>query len=112
MKIALVQTSPVWEAPAANLAAAERWVGEAEADLVVFCEMFTTGFTMNAATAAETMQGKGPAALREMARRHGKAIMGSMAIGEVEAEVGDAAHVQVVVFCDLYHKRFGGVFTP
>jgi len=82
MKIALVQTSPVWEAPAANLAAADRWVGKAEADLVVFCEMFTTGFTMNAATAADTMSGKGPQALREMARRHGKAIMGSMAIGE------------------------------
>jgi len=82
MKIALIQTDPAWEAPGANLARAEEWVREADADLVVLPEMFPTGFTMNAAAAADTMDGKGPQAMREMAARHGKAVMGSMAIAE------------------------------
>jgi len=82
MKITLIQSNPVWEAPAVNLARAGELVREADADLVVFPEMFSTGFSMNAAAVADTMDGPGPQAMREMAARHGKAVMGSLAIAE------------------------------
>lgn len=55
MKIALLQADLVWENKAANLAYFEREIRKItkKVDIIVLPEMFTTGFSMNAAAFAE-----------------------------------------------------------
>ena len=58
MKIALVQTSLIWEDPTENRShLAQKITGfMEEVDLIVLPEMFSSGFTMNPKVVAETMQ--------------------------------------------------------
>jgi omega-amidase len=51
-------------------------------DLIVLPEMFTTGFSMEAATQAETMAGPTVAWLREQAAAHDAVVTGSVIIKE------------------------------
>ena len=59
LKITLVQAKLAWEDPAANRAYFDQRLASIRGttDLVVLPEMFTTGFTMNAASLAESMDG-------------------------------------------------------
>jgi len=61
LKVTIVQTTLAWENVDANLAAFSQKIENIEpssSDLIVLPEMFSTGFTMNASTVAETMNGK------------------------------------------------------
>ncbi len=84
MKIAIVQSSLSWENPKAN----RNYLGEKinaiteKADLIVFPEMFTTGFTMNPSAVAETMQGETILWLQSLAQAKNSAITGSLIIKE------------------------------
>ena len=70
LKLALVQTAPVWQDPAANHAHFARLLDQAEgADLVILPEMFSTGFSMDAAALAESEDGPSRAWLLEQAAR-------------------------------------------
>jgi len=51
-------------------------------DLIVLPEMFTTGFTMDAATYAESMDGESVAWMKEMAVKKNAAVCGSLIIAE------------------------------
>lgn len=51
-------------------------------DLIVLPEMFTTGFTMDAATYAETMDGQSIAWMKEMAADKNASVCGSLIIAE------------------------------
>lgn len=51
-------------------------------DLIVLPEMFTTGFTMEAATYAETMDGQSIAWMKEMAADKNASVCGSLIIAE------------------------------
>ena len=82
LKIALLQTDPVWENVDCNLQNAAEMITTAEADLVILPEMFATGFSMNPAAVADRMDGTVPQWMRETARRTGAALMGSVAIRE------------------------------
>jgi len=56
MKIALIQLNTAWEAKEANYSKAERFFKKAareSCDLIVFPEMFSTGFSMNISAVAE-----------------------------------------------------------
>ncbi len=79
MRLTLVQTDLVWEAPAANRSRLEQvlapWAGQT--DLVALPEMFTTGFSMNAAALAEPMDGPTVEWLRQQAARLDAAVAGS-----------------------------------
>jgi predicted amidohydrolase len=82
MKIALLQTAPRWEDPAANLERAARLVreaGEAGADLAVLPEMCTTGFTMDV-SAAHANAGEAERPLGEMARAAGVCLVAGYAV--------------------------------
>lgn len=81
-----MQTDLVWEDPVANRNRFEALIKDpaVETDLLVLPEMFTTGFTMNAAALAETMEGPTIAWLQEMARLKQAAITGSLIIKEDE----------------------------
>lgn len=83
MKISLIQTTLAWEDAAANCAHFTQLInGITETDLIVLPEMFATGFTMNPATVAETMQGTTVAWMVATARAKNAAITGSLVIEE------------------------------
>lgn len=84
MKIALIQIPLVWEDPKSNRDYIEQKINtlEADTDLVVLPEMFTTGFTMQPERVAETMQGETIVWMQSLAKAKNCAITGSLVIIE------------------------------
>ncbi|MEM0542997.1 nitrilase family protein [Flavobacterium sp. j3] len=84
MKIALIQTSLIWENPIENRShLAQKITGFMEdVDLIVLPEMFSTGFTMNPKAVAETMNGETVLWLQHLAKAKNSAITGSLVIEE------------------------------
>ncbi|MBT8222068.1 MAG: nitrilase family protein, partial [Eudoraea sp.] len=84
LRIALVQTSLVWEDPQTNrkLLSDKLEALKEEVDLIILPELFTTGFTM----APETIPAdEGPISLNWMkaqAKKHNAGIMGSIVYTE------------------------------
>jgi omega-amidase len=84
MKIALIQTALAWENPIENRShLSQKIMGFMEdVDLIVLPEMFSSGFTMNSKTVAETMEGETVSWLQHLAKARGCAITGSLVIVE------------------------------
>ena len=84
LTVSFVQASLQWHDPAANRAEMHRHIDELSVatDLIVLPEMFTTGFSMEAAALAETMDGPTVAWLRERAATRDAVITGSIIIKE------------------------------
>lgn len=84
MKIALIQSSLIWENPMANRNYFDEKINAIteQVDLIVLPEMFTSGFTMNASAVAETMQGETVFWLQSLAKAKKSAIIGSLVITE------------------------------
>ncbi|TRX23449.1 amidohydrolase [Flavobacterium franklandianum] len=84
MKIALIQSSLIWENPKANRNHFEEKINAitAKVDLIVLPEMFSTGFTMNPKSLAETMQGETISWLQSLAKDSNSAITGSLIVKE------------------------------
>ena len=81
MKITICQTDIIWKDIDANLAHVEEIVeklGE-NTDMAIFPEMFLSGFSMDASQVAVEMNGPVVGRLRDIARRHNIALMGSLA---------------------------------
>lgn len=84
MKIALIQSSLFWENPKANRNHFEVKINTLteKVDLIVFPEMFSTGFTMNPSDVFETMEGETVLWLQSLAKAKNTAITGSLVINE------------------------------
>ena len=84
MKIALIQSSLLWENPTANRNHFEDKINAIteKVDLIVLPEMFTTGFTMNPEIVFETMHGETIQWLQSLAKAKNSAITGSLVIKE------------------------------
>lgn len=84
LNVALIQTSLIWENPEENRRLLNDKINaiSTSVDLVVLPEMFTSGFTMNPASLAETMDGKTILWLQEKAKEKQVLIMGSLVISE------------------------------
>ncbi|TPD65286.1 amidohydrolase [Flavobacterium microcysteis] len=83
MKTALIQVPLIWENPKANRDYFEEKINSIQTvDLIVLPEMFTTGFTMNPHTVAETMEGETLLWLKHWAKNKEVAITGSLIIIE------------------------------
>lgn len=84
MKVALVQTSLIWEDPVANRAHFGNLIHtlDGETDLIVLPEMFTTGFTMNPGHIPLEEAGHTLDWMRENATRTGAALAGSFIFQE------------------------------
>lgn len=84
MKIALIQSSLVWENPTANRSYLETQINAITEtiDVVVLPEMFTTGFTMHPDSVAETMKGETVSWMIALAKAKNCAITGSSIINE------------------------------
>ena len=80
--VSFVQTALHWHDAAANRTHFDQLLADLTqpTDLVVLPEMFTTGFSMEAAGQAETMQGETVAWLRTIAARHQAVVTGSVII--------------------------------
>ena len=84
LRVTLVQSEIAWEAPAANRhRLAEHFRGLAgHTDLIVLPEMFSTGFSMDAGTHAESMNGPTVGWMREEAAALGCVITGSLIVAD------------------------------
>ena len=84
MKTALIQTDIIWENPSENRKNLEEKIKalNESIDLIVFPEMFTSGFTMHPNLVAETMNGVTVLWLKNIAKTKNCAITGSLVIVE------------------------------
>jgi len=84
MKATIIQTGLIWEDKSANLRHISSLIEMAApgSGIVVLPEMFTTGFTMNPAPLAETMDGHAVSWMKEKASSGGFALCGSLIIME------------------------------
>ncbi len=84
LTVTLVQTALFWEDIEANIALFDEKIDAIteETDLIILPEMFTTGFTMNAANLAQRMDGSGVSWLRQKSEEKGTDIAGSVIIEE------------------------------
>jgi len=82
MKIALIQMDITWESKKANYARAENFLRRAareSCDLIVFPEMFNTGFSMNISAIAEDERGETSRVLSELAKKYGLNVIAGFA---------------------------------
>ncbi len=86
LQITLVQSHLHWEDKETNLNMFQAKLEQipSSTDIIVLPEMFSTGFTMNAAAMAENMQGKTVMWMQEMAKKHQAVITGSLIINNNE----------------------------
>ncbi|KAA1246264.1 amidohydrolase [Aquimarina sp. RZ0] len=86
LSIALIQSHLSWENPIQNreVFAQKMNTIDCSVDLIILPEMFTTGFTMNAADVSETMEGETVHWLLKMSQEKDCAIAGSIIIEEKE----------------------------
>ena len=84
MNVALIQTDIIWENPSENRKNLEEKIKalNESIDLIVFPEMFTSGFTMHPNLVAETMNGVTVLWLKNIAKTKNCAITGSLVIVE------------------------------
>ncbi|MBI5665334.1 MAG: carbon-nitrogen family hydrolase [Nitrospirae bacterium] len=92
MKIALIQLNIAWESKRANFDKAELFVKKAsheKCDIVVFPEMFNTGFSMNVSAVAEDKDGETAAILSNMAQKNNINIIAGYSLKDVDNGKGN-----------------------
>jgi Predicted amidohydrolase len=85
LSIQLFQTDIVWENKHANLAKLETWLSQYQqhqSHITILPEMFTTGFTMNAQSLSESIEGKTIQTLKKLSAQFKTIIAGSLIIQE------------------------------
>lgn len=87
LTLTLIQADTVWHDPAANRRAYDERLArlQAPSDVVVLCEMFSTGFTMAARAQAEPMTGPTVAWMLEKALQLDAVVCGSVVIADQDA---------------------------
>jgi omega-amidase len=82
LKIALIQTEIHWENIDKNISMFSRKLDKLieKIDLVVFPELFTTGFTMNVEENSESMNGKAVSFLKKYSKKLNAGISGSIIV--------------------------------
>lgn len=107
LKVALVQTDLFWENPKKNRKNLnEKFISISQnVDMIVLPEMFSTGFTMNAKTVAETMDGKTVSWMKKKALKTHAAIVGSLVISEDNKFYNRLLFVEPSGDIHIYDKR-------
>ena len=107
LKVALVQSDLIWESPEQNRAIFSEKISSIkdQVDLIILPEMFTTGFTMNASTYAETMDGETVKWMQVISRSKKSAILGSIIILEDEKYYNRLLFVYPEGNIETYDKR-------
>ena len=107
LKIVAIQANLIWENPNENRRYFEQKIIQLDSDtnLIVLPEMFSTGFTMNPVTVAETMNGTTVSWMIIMAKAHDIAIIGSIVIQENHQYYNRAIFVHPSGALETYDKR-------
>ncbi len=107
LKIAAIQASLVWEQPDQNRISFQKKIEKlsTDTDLVILPEMFTTGFTMQPSSVAETMDGISIEWMKETASQYGMALLGSMVVKENSRYFNRAVFVYPDGRIATYDKR-------
>lgn len=107
LKVTLIQSNLHWENKSANLKMfADKIAAINEStDLIVLPEMFTTGFSMNASSLAETMEGETVNWMLLQAAKKGCAITGSFICEENGKYYNRLVWVNETGTCSVYDKR-------
>lgn len=107
MRLSIVQCALQWENAAANRSAFREKLAPlaGRTDLVVLPEMFTTGFSMNAAELAEPLEGPTIHWMREQADHLGAAITGSFICREEGRFYNRLVFMRPGGQFDVYDKR-------
>ena len=84
LTVSLIQANLEWENKASNLSYFSKKLTQVDqdSDLIILPEMFTTGFSMNAESLAETMDGPSVQWMKEKANQLNSVICGSLIIKE------------------------------
>ncbi len=84
LNISALQLDLAWHDPASNYAKVEALLAKESlvGELIVLPEMFTTAFSMEAATQAEQMQGPSVSWMHQLASRYESCVVGSLMIEE------------------------------
>lgn len=84
IKVALIQTDIIWENPSENRKKFERLLEDMKdnPDIIIFPEMFLTGFSMHVADQAGVMTGDSISWMKHLAKSLHSAIAGSLIIQE------------------------------
>jgi predicted amidohydrolase len=107
LDVTIVQADLHWHDPESNLRDFTRVLGDLgqKTDLIVLPEMFSTGFTMDAGTAAERMDGRSVTWMADTARRTGAVVCGSLVIKDGGAHVNRMILMRPDGNFDYYDKR-------
>jgi omega-amidase len=107
LTISFVQSSLHWHDPAANRAELGRHIEDISipTDLIVLPEMFTTGFSMEAAKLAEAMDGTSVAWMKQIAAARDAVVVGSLIIQEQEQYYNRLLWVRPDGTISYYNKR-------
>ena len=84
LTITTIQSNLFWEDKMANLQMLQKKIDsiEEKTEIVILPEMFTTGFSMNAAQLAETMDGETVDWMKMVSNKNGIVLTGSVMIEE------------------------------
>lgn len=107
LKVTLIQSHLHWENPIANrthFSALFDTIKE-ETDLILLPEMFTSGFTMNAQTVAESPDGPTVSWMQAEAKKHQVAITGSLIIEDQGTYFNRLFFVHPDGTMDTYDKK-------
>jgi predicted amidohydrolase len=107
LNIALVQFDLVWENPSANRAKIDEFLFRLNPsiDLVILPEMFSTGFSMNVAELAETIDGETIDWMKKRAAEYQVAISGSLIVGEGNSYFNRLIFLEPSGDIQFYDKR-------
>ncbi|MCP4520530.1 MAG: amidohydrolase [Cytophagales bacterium] len=107
LKVATIQTDIYWENISANLAEYEErlWELEEEVDIIIFPEMFTTGFSNNVNQLAEPMNLTTTKWLKQIAQQQKAVVVASLIIKEGGQFYNRLLWVEPSGAVDYYDKR-------
>jgi omega-amidase len=107
LKVTMVQTALHWENVEANLAMFSEKISSLKerGDIIVLPEMFSTGFSMNAAAHAETMDGKSLQWMQKAAAEYQCVLTGSLMMKENGKFYNRLIWMPPDGACQFYNKR-------
>ena len=107
LKVAFIQSDLAWENPKQNRINFSQKIDSIKesVDLIILPEMFSTGFTMNPESVAETMQGDTVKWMQELATKKQVAITGSVIISEDDKYYNRLLFVDPSGEFETYDKR-------
>ena len=107
LNIVAIQADLTWENPTANLLLFEQKIAllDSDTDLIVFPEMFSTGFTMQPSSVAQTMNGPTVLWMIAIAKTNNMAILGSIVVQENHQYFNRAVFVHPNGEIETYDKR-------